>query len=239
MHRRHLMATALIALIPRFPLATPVAAIHARLESEAEDVAVARAFRAFAVPGLAERNEIAALNTKVWEFRNDSDAADAFADAAEQLAPEQQSYGEVYVVDTRLIAPVPGLALPSGLLTWKVVAGAAAVETSYGMVILCRDRFLWALFARSGHDSGPGSTSVAGPGKILADLAIRLSDRHVRREDVIRDDDCLLHGGLWDLLPGPADVPDGMELADQRVDAGGPGPAPSAASGACTPPPRD
>lgn len=218
MHRRHLMTTAFIAMVPRSLLASPVGAIHARLESEAEDVAVAQAFRAFAVPGMAERNEIAALNAKVWEFRNDGDAADAFADAAEQLAPEQQPYGEIYVIDTWLITPVPGLDLPARLLTWRIVAGAAAVETSYGMVIVRRDRFLWGLFAQSGQGSGLGSTSFAGPGEILADLAVRLSDRQVQGEDVTRDDNGPFRGGLWDLLPELDDVPDGMVLAEQRIE---------------------
>lgn len=236
MHRRHLMTTALITLIPRTPLSAPVGTVHS--VSNAEDVAVARASRAFVAPGMAEPDELAALNAKVWEFASEGEAAAVFAVAAEQLAPEQQPFGEIYVIDIRVITPIPGLDVPARLLTWRIVAGAAAVETSYGMVIMHRDRFLWGLFAQSGLASGVGSTSFAGPGEILADLAVRLSDRQVRREDVTRDDDGLFRGGLWDLLPELDDVPDGMELADQRIKDDSAGSGTPTAPCACTPPAR-
>jgi hypothetical protein len=221
MQRRQLLATALIAMVPRslFPApgSIPDAAPHA------EAIASGWAFRAFAAPGTAARSELATLNVKVWEFRTGEEAADAFA-AAGQLVVLEQPAGEIYVQDTQLITPIPDLDLPAELLTYTIVAGAAAVETSFGMAVMQRDRFLWGMFARSGHEaeqvSGPGGESSFGMADIVTDLAVRLANRQIRREEVTTDEEGMFHGGLWDLLPDWDDVPDDMILEAQDASDG-------------------
>lgn len=212
MDRRHLIATSFIALCSSFRLATPGSAVSQGAESN--EPPIRQAFRAFSAPGTAARDELAMLNARIWEFRSDRSAANAFADAAERLEPPEQPFGEIYVMDTRIVTSIPGLDLSARLLTWTIVAGAAAVETSFGMVVMQRDRFVWGMFAKTGQDS----TSFSGLGDIITDLAVRLADRQVQREEVTVDDDGLFRGGLWDLLPDEADVPAGMTLEDQRTD---------------------
>lgn len=223
MHRRHLLATALIAMVPRSLLPAPVSIADA--VSHADTVASGWAFRAFAALGTAARDELATLSVRVWEFGSDGEAADAFAAAAGQLVAPEQPSGEIYIVDSRVITPIPGLDLPARLRTWTVVAGAAAVETSFGMVVMRRERFLWGMFARSGQgsgqESGLDSESLVGVADILADLALRLSDRQVQREEITTDEEGVFHGGLRDLLPDQDDVPDGMILEAQQASDGG------------------
>lgn len=200
MHRRHLLAAALTTLIPR---SLPVSA------AAPDETAVSWVFRAFAVPSIAARDELAVLNVKVWEFGSCREAADAFAVAVTHLeAPVPSANEEVSVVDMPVIAPAPDLKIH----TYTTVAGAAAVATSYGVAVMRRADFLWVIRASTGQ----GSEFFGGLAGIMSDLASRLADRRIQVWEVTMDDDGLFRGGLWDLLPDLEDVPGRMILSEQR-----------------------
>lgn len=211
MHRRHLLATALVAAAGG-PLAGRV---HAQRQGDGS--APAWALRAFAAPGMAAGDELATLNARVWACGNDVAATAAFATMAGWLLPPEPPPGEFSVVDTRVVTPVPALDVPARLVAWTVVAGAAAVETSFALLAMHRGRFVWGLAAQSGHGDAP----FHGLGDILTDLGIRLSSREIEGDDVTTDSDGLFRGGLWDLLPDLDDLPPGTVLAEQRVGSGG------------------
>lgn len=151
------------------------------------------------------------LSAYVGEYL-DADRAEAAWLRFVEAAPEDYDHRyDPSVFSDELSLPTELRDMAGRLILTTTVVGAAAVRSDRMTGVFRRGSLVWVL-----------KTSGAGPwemDEVIVDLMSALKARSISSSTLGVDDNGLQTGGLWDLLPGIRDVPDGYALHDERSPA--------------------
>jgi|GEM_PF-6112847 len=163
-----------------------------------------------AVRTFASVDPVSFLSVYVGDYLED-DRAEAARLRFIAAAPED--YDPRYdpsVFSNALFLPKELREMPGSLILTTTIVGAAAVRTDRMTGVFRRGSIVWVL--KASGEPGP----MEG---VIVDLMSILKERSISSTIPGLDDDGLQTGGLWDLLPGMGDVPDGYTFREEHSPA--------------------
>lgn len=158
------------------------------------------------------------LSAFVGEYLEDERAEAARLRFVAAAAEDYDHRYDPSVSVAELPLPDPLQDMPGSLILTTIVVGAAAVRRDYLTGVFRRNSIVWVLKA---FGAGPWEMD-----DVIIDLMNILAEKRISSLTPGVNDDGFQTGGLWDLLPGAGDVPDGYTMRDERSPViATPGPA--------------